>query len=455
VILRAAVAVSVVLLMATPPAKAQDPAADAHVVGVVVGGDGQPAGRVPVDVDYDVDNPFGLAFGVVTLGFGCLVPDLCTTGRNEVGDLTTDTRGRYDGLLPGSYVAGTETDTDWHVTAGRPPRGSQLAGPTSTFEFEVNIAVQEAPPLPLWEAEPAVQVEGWHATASVAGPPAGLAQPSITVATASGLGRTLAGLTTTVDLRSLELGGSNRSTPVFTSATALADVRVPHANGRTIYHQAASTPTMPVTDVELVPPSRGAPCSIARTDGSTEELGTCGVTDGTGGGILYDPRVPDGGTAVPPASITVAAVGAIELADVFVYGCDAGCVVEASGDGTTWGRLTNDLASSELAPSFPTDRYLVASFRPPLPARFVRVTRADGVSVSEISAWPAVPPEPLPPAVSPPGADAGDDVAASDGGEEDGDDIGIGLLVVAVLVLVLSAAGIGVVAGRRTTPSRE
>jgi hypothetical protein len=458
-----ALAVAAGLALTAAPARGQEPppAEDAQVVGTVVGGDGKPAAGIPVDIDYDIDNPFGPAAMLFTLGFGCLVPGLCSGTSNEAGDVTTDGNGRYQGPLPGSYVAGTETDTDWHVTAGRPPRGQQLAGPTSTYEFEVNIKVQEAPPLSLWEAEPQVTVDRWRATATVAAPPAGLAKPRLRLSTVTGGGRTVDALTSTVDLRSFELDATAGVNPVYAVATAFADVRVPHANGRTIYHQAASTPTMPVSDIALVPPSRRAPCSIVAADGSTKELETCAATDGHDGGGVYDPVQPAAGTTALPPSVTVSMPAAVDIADVFAYGCDAGCVVEVSADGTTWARLTNDPASSVLTPDFPQDGYLVASARPPVSARHVRVAREGGVNAIEVSAWPAAPPEPIPPA-EPPATDPDTGAPLPPGAREEAGrslrlpegEASAGVVALAVLALVVAATGIGIVVGRRLGRAR-
>ena len=167
------------------------------------------------------------------------------SNRGEEGiGLTAGTAGSAL-PLPASYVPGTVTDTDWVVDAGRQPVGRQYAGATSSFEFEVNTQVQAAPPLPLWDAEPAVSLDGWRATVTMPAVPGGLSQPTLTVgsyATSTASQQP----TTSVDLRRDE-----GSQPVVTFATSYADVRIEHSEGRTIYHQRVSTPTVGVADIAL------------------------------------------------------------------------------------------------------------------------------------------------------------------------------------------------------------
>ena len=122
-------------------------AVNARVVGTVVDPDGSPVAGVDMTI-------------VVTdTGFHFFSPPSST-----VADTTTGDDGGYAGTLPDAYVAGTETDADWIVTASRRPRPGETAGPESSFEFEVNTAVQEAPALPYWDETPAVSIDGYQAT---------------------------------------------------------------------------------------------------------------------------------------------------------------------------------------------------------------------------------------------------------------------------------------------------
>ena len=127
--------------------------ADAEVVGRVVDPDGSPVA--------------GLDVGIVETDTGVHI--FSSPPSYTVDSTTTGLDGGYAGLLPGAYVAGTETDADWIVTASRRPGPGQAAGAESSFEFEVNTAVQEAPPLPFWDVSPTVSIEGYEATVDLPG----------------------------------------------------------------------------------------------------------------------------------------------------------------------------------------------------------------------------------------------------------------------------------------------
>ncbi len=392
----AAVLLAVSLLLASaPPAAAGQEAApaavDAAVEGIVVHQDGSPAAGVPVTVDgYDDPGVTGFLTMFFSLGFACLV-GACGGDSTEGAGATTGADGGYRGSLPGSYVAGTETDTDWTVTAALPAAEGQVRGPSSEFEFEVNIAVQAAPPLPLWEETPTFSVDGWEATVTVDGdPPAGTARPTVSIATSGGT-MTMPTPTATVDLRRLEADRSvtKPSSPAG-YGTAYADVRVPHANGRTIYHQVVNTGVVGLPAIDLTPPSRGAACSIVKTDGTVLAVPrgqNCHATDGSRSGT-----VGSYGTE----AITVELDAPVEMVDVFVVGCLDECTVEASGDGSSWTTLAHSWTDADTGTT-PYNELLVVSPDAPLATRFVRVTAPGGIEgVTEVSVWPA-PPAPVPP----------------------------------------------------------
>ncbi|MFN2504921.1 MAG: hypothetical protein ABR540_11980 [Acidimicrobiales bacterium] len=95
---------------------------------------GDPAVGVPVNV-VGIDHPgfAGILFALFSLGLGCLADSsVCTGSQYDVADTTTDAGGRYRGVLPRSYVPGTETDTDWVVTATLPASEGELVGPSSS-----------------------------------------------------------------------------------------------------------------------------------------------------------------------------------------------------------------------------------------------------------------------------------------------------------------------------------
>ncbi|MEA2972307.1 MAG: hypothetical protein QOG82_765 [Actinomycetota bacterium] len=434
-----------ILTAATPSANAaaapvsarQQPVGrqDATVEGVAVHADGSPAEGVSVSVvGYDNAGFAGIVTTLFSLGLACFADRVVCLGEStEGGAMTTGADGRYHGTLPDSFVAGTETDTDWVVTAGLPATGDQAVGPRSTFEFEVNILIQAAAPLPVWEATPSVSVDGWQATASVDSDlPAGTSRPVITVG-----GSATQGTDGSIDLRLLESEGADAEI-LLAYATAYADVRVPHANGRTIYHQAVSTGAVALPALDLVPPSRGAPCTMVTAAGSPppEVSDGCTVTDGNRSNY-----VPAG-----VASLTVDLPSAVDVSAVFLAGARDGTTVEISGDGTSWSSLATNVGT-------PASGVLVASPDSPTAARFVRVSRGEGLDgLNEVSVWSgpdaarATPPPTSGASSGPmstPGGSAAGEAAAAPGTEATDGGNRTGTLVVALVVLCLVGAAIG------------
>jgi hypothetical protein len=436
------VALAVCASVAVPTVRAQErqEAVSARVVGTVVGIDGRPAAGAPIRVVATDTGFAGMFFALFTLGLACVLPEACG-GEDDVDSTVTDAEGRYEATLPDAYVAGTETDTDWLVTASRPAAPGDAAGPASTFEFEVNTAVQEAPPLPLWEARTNVRVERWRALFDAPAPPSGLESPRIVVSSGGSAVESIDGLTGELDLRLLE-PEQGLADQIIGAATASANVTVRHAEGRTIYHQrvTSAAPTIPLSPQQLVPPSRGAACTHAFDSGRPAQDDRCAVTDGS---FATRPIVPaDDGRLL--TSVTVELGTPISLADVFVRGCDASCVVDASGDGTSWAPLTNDVAGSRLS-EIGRPTVLIASLRPALPARYVRVTRAAGLAAAEVSAWPPDPPARIPPAEAAPSRDA----PAAAGAPREEDESDRSSAVVPAVVAAALAGAVGVTAVRR------
>ena len=418
---------------------------DATVEGVVVHADESPAEGVSVSVvGYDNAGFAGIVTTLFSLGLACFADRVVCLGEStEGGAMTTGADGRYHGTLPDSYVAGKETDTDWVVTVGLPASGDQAVGPRSTFEFEVNILVQAAPPLPVWEATPSVSVDGWQATASVDSDlPAGTTRPVMTVG-----GISTQGTEGSIDLRLLESEEANAE-PLLAYATAYADVRVPHANGRTIYHQAVSTGAVALPALDLVPPSRGAPCTLVATAGTPPpEAGDgCTVTDGNRSNY-----VPAG-----VASLTVALPSSVDVSAVFLAGAPDGSTIEISGDGTSWSSLAD--VNRRPDGGLSSSGVLVASPDVPTSARFVRVGRAEGLGgLNEVSVWSgpdAARPTPPPTTGTTPGATPAAGGAAASPETEDTDDGNrTGTLVVALVVLCLVGAAAGAVGWARSRRS--
>ena len=229
-------------------------------------------------------------------------------------------------------------------------------------------------------------------------------------------------------------------------------MRVPHANGRTIYHQAVSTGAVALPALDLVPPSRGAPCTLVAVAGSPppEASDGCTVTDGNRSNY-----VPAG-----VASLTVALPSAVDVSAVFLAGARDGSTVEISGDGTSWSSLANENRQPTEGSS---SGVLVASPDSPTSARFVRVSRAEGLDgLNEVSVWsgpnaarPTPPPTSGASSGSTPtaGSPAAGGAAASPGTEETDGGNRTGTLVVALVVLCLvgaAAGGLGWARSRRS-----
>ena len=409
-------------------------AADARVAGRVVAADGTPAVGVKVRV---VQTDTGVGF-----------PIFSPSGPTRViTETTAGADGRYSSPLPGAYIPGRETDTDWVVTASRPAAAGQVAGPTSSFEFEVNTAVQEAPDLPMWESAPAVSVDGFRASVVLPAAPPGGTTPYVFLGSES-----VKGTSAAFDVRVLEpASGATSKTPIVAAGRAYADVRVAHREGRTIYHQTITSATVAPALPPLVPPSRGSPCKLAFADGRVEDARRCLATDGNLTVQVWEPRRPAGDTATTTTipgvtSVTVELITAVDVESVFVRACHLDCLVEVSADGSRW-------AQPQTVETFraPTgDTSAVAHFAPLAGARWVRVSLPGGtVSLTEISAWPARPPGSPPPSPSPSPSPSSEQplhgvaVPLGDKGRP------VGVLVAAAVLLGAAGAGVAVLAVSR------
>jgi len=401
----AAIALLVLAASAGPVAgaAARAEAVDAEVVGLVVAADGTPLPDVEVVVES------------TDTGTGCF---LCFNSDETVAETKTGGDGSYSATLPDTYVAGHETDTDWVVHAILPTRPGQLDEAHSTMEFEVNIKVQEAPPLPVWATDPIVTVDGWVVSIDASSAmPAALAEAVVELEGddfRGGFARD--GTIATFDVRLLEAPAGLDST-LRIGARATADVRVPHANGRTIYHQRTRSATRAI-ELWAVPPSRGVGCTAALADESAVDVNGaagCLLTDGDLNTTLRSYRrqqaeitVDDGDepddpsesttTIAEPPLVTQAALqlpAPIDLALVVLTNTAPGAVVEASPDAVTWTPLTP--VAAETGQGQPA---VLATPPTEMAARYLRVSDPRGVDASEVSAWEARPGMP-PTAASP------------------------------------------------------
>jgi hypothetical protein len=402
-------------------------AADASVAGRVVAAGGTPAAGVNVRVVQTDTSSFQL-------------PLFAPRGpTREITQTVAGADGRYSSRLPGAYVAGSETDADWIVSATKPAAAGQTAGPTSSFEFEVNTAVQEAPDLPLWESTPRVSVDGYRADIAV--PPDLPSGPAPFVYLGD---RWAKGASASFDLRVLELAaGAKPDAPTMVRGVAYADVTVAHRDGRTIYHQVITSPAVAAPALPpLVPPSRGSPCTVTFADGRTTDAQPCPATDGDLSASVSpsQPRTmsADGRTTTTLAgvrSVTVNLTAPVDVESVFVRNCSE-CTVEVSADGSTWARPRK--VDTIFQPRI--DFIAVARFTRVPGARFVRVGQPETASFTEVSVWPARPPGSPSPA---------DEVAAPVPATARS----TGVALVAAVLLGVVTAGTAVVArrARRTT----
>lgn len=371
---------------------------NAIAVGTIVDSAGRPVTGQRVRVEGFVPSgPFGL---------GCSEP--CE--RNDADDLT-DATGTYRLPLRSAYLVGEETNTDWIVSTKAASRDGVVAPARSSLEFEVNIQQQDVAALPLWTVDPVVTVDGWQVSVdTAAGRPPGLDRVAVVV-TGDRDQVSRHGTSAVVDTRLLEapVGGG---APLQVSASGASDVEVPHARGRTIYHQRASSAAVAVP-LAPVPASRRATCTAHLDDGSavdvTDRAGGCVLTDGDLGTHLsswqrdqqraaLDPIGEDddeGGrstttTELPepplPTEVTLALATPVDVSMVAVASGALGNLVDLSSDGTTWTPIGQaepaDDAGSQLA---------LVSLSQPAPARFVRVRQPSGIIAAEISVWGPAP----------------------------------------------------------------
>jgi hypothetical protein len=409
--------------------------ADARVAGRVVASDGTPAAGVKVRV---VQTDTGVGF-----------PLLNPTGPTRaITETVAGADGRYSSSLPEAYVRGSETDADWIVTASKPAAAGQASGSTSSFEFEVNTAVQEAPDLPLWDSTPAVSLDGYRARVTVPGSPPRNTTPYVFLGQEN-----VKGTSGAFDVRALEpASGPPPTTPVVAAGRAYADVRVSHREGRTIYHQTITSPTVAPALPDLIPPSRGSPCKVTFADGRVIDARPCPATDGNLTVSVSDARPASGNarntttTLAGVTSVTVELITPVDVESVFVRDCHRDCLVEVSADGSVWAQPRN-LEVVELRVG---DTTAVARFAPVPGARSVRVSNPGGtVALTEISPWPARPPGSPPASAS--GAPPSDGVAVP----LDAKERPVGVLVAAAFLLGVTGAGVAVVAvtrARRRAP---
>jgi hypothetical protein len=337
--------------------------ADAALTGTVVGPDGQPLAGVPVSV---VKTNTGLRVGdalvaTFTFGLACIAdPATCQTGQHQVDSTSTRADGTFRATLPQAYLKGYETNEDWVAQAGMPPAQGQVTGPSSSFELEVDTAVQEAPPLPLWTAPPILGPPDGRLSVTV--PPtqaSGRMSPTVDAVTAGG--KPIWRFTGPADVRVFE------DLPLRVLVTGRDDVTVRHSDGRTIYHQVVASPSVAYQGTGA-PPSRGAACTLDQS----AAVG-CPLTDGD---------------LVAGSSHQKGSIAAIDLGKdqgiglLVVRGTDPAdaLTVEVSTDGASWHSLR--MGPLGGAPG------VVATPKSGASARYVRLSSTSSGEVREVSVWP-------------------------------------------------------------------
>ncbi|HJR24430.1 MAG TPA: discoidin domain-containing protein [Acidimicrobiales bacterium] len=337
------------------------PRADAALRGRVVDVEGRPRAGVPITVvrtDTGIRLDDALA-GLFTLGLACVADAVTCGGEDVVDHATTDADGRYELTLPGAYLAGYETDEDWIASVGLPAAPGQAAGPVSTYELEVSAAVQDAPDLVLWDVVPEVRDARGQLTIAV--PPLPPRDGQIVDVQLLQDGRPL-WEGSTVDRRVLE------DASVVVTATGRVDVPVQHPEGRTVFQQVVRAASVGYRG-DVVPPSRGAPCTVA---GATV-LG-CPFTDGA---LLDDVELS------PAGAVSVDLGPTRDVGEVVVRGSrTTDLEVDVSSDGEAWTSLAvGPLGGAPGVVARSSERNV---------ARYVRVASPSGIALSEISVWPVV-----------------------------------------------------------------
>ncbi|HEY2214578.1 MAG TPA: hypothetical protein VGH31_05940 [Acidimicrobiales bacterium] len=166
------------------------------------------------------------------------------------------------------------------------------------------------------------------------------------------------------------------------------------ATGTMAGHQAIFTSSL-VFDGDLVPPSRGAACSVEGGEGQPIDQHPCGLTSGlldTDWVVHDDPACREGpcpGTAQDQVrDVTVRLAHPVQANLIVVRGCGFTCQVALSSDGRTFGAWRQ-------APQAAGTAVVFADQVPDQPVVAVRVQTATGgffTSLRQVSVWePLVP----------------------------------------------------------------
>ena len=399
-------ALGATLMLAACTASEVDPEARIRLGGRVAYADGKPVAGTRVALSREADA--GEVFAVfASLGLACIDAhtDVCLGSRitrtGSDGSFTYKLRGRDTQGFAGQ--ASTMV-----VTTGAGPRADEVAGPITTYRFQVQTEALNVP-VRLWQPRLEGRTGSFGARVSWTKVPAGVV-PGLnagsfahTIEFRRGdelvwvVERARSGFA--FDPRMLE---DTQGTAAVSAS--LKDQRVADERGRRIdvvlrsgaraYDSPAGAPT-----------SRGRSCSVAEESGRLVVQASCRLTDGE----LEEEFMPSicGGQAecVEPAhTAAVIDLGAQRpLSMIVVRGCDYGCTIETSRDAERW-RTAGSM----------TDEREDHAFRlsPLVRARYIRVTSRSVDSLREVSAWTGGPGAAAGPFFVDPGAIAPDGTAS-------------------------------------------
>lgn len=400
------------------------PDATITITGQVLGPDGAALAERPVRLGTGITDGEG-AFAVLTLGLSC------TTGActGNVRDATTDAGGHYAFTLEGRDTQSSFGEAvSVLVSATGSPSSTQVSGPLASARFQVQAAELELPTLAL--IDPGLVLEAGdgvvaHWSSPRVGPyeltyEDGREVPVWLVRTAESAA--------TIDARLLEdTAGRAVVGGAFEDAIEGSDVEMRWRS-----------PGLPYAAGAGAPPSRGRSCHYLDPSGGTYAAQQgCDLTDGDLATTAAPPPCPPGNTAscAPAASAVVELGESVPAELVVVRGCQGGCAVEVSADGTTFrpaGAVSDDFGTVALdGQPITAVRVGVGSWSPGL---------------REVSVWAQAPGA----ALRSLDEDGREELAAPYGAA-DGDDGGLPVPLVAVAVVAVAGAlvGVGIALGRR------
>jgi len=299
------------------------PDATITISGVVLGPDGDPVVQRPVRLGTGITDGEGV-LAVLTVGLSC-TGGACT---GDVRDAATDDAGRFAFTLEGRDTQSSFGEAvSVLVSATGSPAPDEVSGPLSSARFRVQTEALELPALHF--VDPDLTVDGttqvvtrWEPTSP--GPydltfDDGHEVPVWRIRTAEP--------TATVDPRLLEdtagrvvVGGAHED------AIEGSDVELRWRSPGVGYAAGAGAP-----------PSRGRTCRYVDLAGTASgESDSCELTDGD---LASQATTP---SCRPDAPMCELAAAIIDLGSpvpaelVAVRGCDGGCSVEVSADGTSF-----------------------------------------------------------------------------------------------------------------------